>query len=166
MKIKHEHIRMAMNAWAHPDGEKVPAAKITKAYFELGMTFPELYDDSHPEVLARNTQKIFRWVEKDTPDAVEKIQALLPAIEKAMPPLLVARMRSHSSAYFRELVETREQCHLCWWPECAATVQPIFGSWWRRERLVRDADDFVAVAIAGFNQMNRGGPAGNAVAVH
>ncbi len=140
-KISDEHIGMAMNAWAHPDGEKVPAAKITKAYFELGMTFPELYDDSHPEALARNTQKIFRWVEKDTPDAVEKIQALLPAIEKAMPPLLVARMRSHSSAYFRELVETRE-------------------------RLVRDADDFVAVAIAGFNQMNRGGPAGNAVAVH
>ncbi|EGY1214169.1 Rha family transcriptional regulator, partial [Escherichia coli] len=35
-----------------------------------------------------------------------------------------------------------------------------------RERLVRDADDFVAVAIAGFNQMNRGGPAGNIVAVH
>ncbi len=77
MKIKHEHIRMAMNAWAHPDGEKVPTAKITKAYFELGMTFPELYDDSHPEALARNTQKIFRWVEKDTPDAVKKIQALL-----------------------------------------------------------------------------------------
>ena len=22
MKIRHEHIRMAMNAWAHPDGEK------------------------------------------------------------------------------------------------------------------------------------------------
>ncbi|EOO6215960.1 Rha family transcriptional regulator, partial [Escherichia coli] len=21
MKIKHEHIRMAMNAWAYPDGE-------------------------------------------------------------------------------------------------------------------------------------------------
>ncbi|EFK2302695.1 Rha family transcriptional regulator, partial [Escherichia coli] len=26
--------------------------------------------------------------------------------------------------------------------------------------------DFVAVAIAGFNQMNRGGPAGNAVVMH
>ncbi|EEW1707114.1 TPA: Rha family transcriptional regulator, partial [Escherichia coli] len=26
MKIKHEHIRMAMNAWSRPDGEKVPAA--------------------------------------------------------------------------------------------------------------------------------------------
>ncbi|EEC7187120.1 Rha family transcriptional regulator [Escherichia coli] len=141
MKIKHEHIRMAMNAWAHPDGEKVPAAKITKAYFELGMTFPELYDDSHPEAMARNTQKIFRWVEKDTPDAVKKIQALLPAIEKAMPPPLVARMRSHSSAYFRELVETKEL-------------------------LVKDIDDFVASAIVLFDQMNRGGPAGNTLAVH
>ncbi|WP_000496289.1 toxin YdaT family protein, partial [Escherichia coli] len=137
----HEHIRMAMNAWAHPDGEKVPAAKITKAYFELGMTFRELYDDSHPEAMARNTQKIFRWVEKDTPDAVKKIQALLPAIEKAMPPPLVARMRSHSSAYFRELVETKE-------------------------RLVKDIDDFVASAIVLFDQMNRGGPAGNTLAVH
>ncbi|WP_435792574.1 toxin YdaT family protein, partial [Escherichia coli] len=135
------HTRMAMNAWAHPDGEKVPAAKITKAYFELGMTFPELYDDSHPEAMARNTQKIFRWVEKDTPDAVKKIQALLPAIEKAMPPPLVARMRSHSSAYFRELVETKE-------------------------RLVKDIDDFVASAIVLFDQMNRGGPAGNTLAVH
>ncbi|ENO7145965.1 Rha family transcriptional regulator [Escherichia coli] len=130
-----------MNAWARPDGEKVPAAGITQAYFELGMTFPELYDDSHPEALARNTQKIFRWVEKDTPDAVKKIQALLPAIEKAMPPPLVARMRSHSSAYFRELVETKE-------------------------RLVKDIDDFVASAIVLFDQMNRGGPAGNTLAVH
>ncbi|AKH26167.1 Rha family transcriptional regulator [Escherichia coli] len=141
MKIKHEHIRMAMNAWAHPDGEKVPAAEITWAYFELGMTFPELYDDSHPEALARNTQKIFRWIEKDTPDAVKKIQALLPAIEKAMPPPLVARMRSHSSVYFRELLETQEQ-------------------------LVKDIDDFVASAIVLFDQMNRGGPAGNTLAVH
>ncbi len=72
MKIKHENIRMAMNAWAYPDGEKVPAAEIARTYFELGMTFPELYDDSHPEALARNTQKIFRWLDKDTPDAVEK----------------------------------------------------------------------------------------------
>lgn len=102
MKIKHEHIRMAMNAWAHPDGEKVPAAEITRAYFELGMTFPELYDDSHPEALARNTQKIFRWVEKDTPDAVKK---------------------------FRRCYQlSKKQCHLCWWPECAAIAQPIFGN--------------------------------------
>lgn len=132
---------MAINAWAYPDGEKVPAAEIARTYFELGMTFPELYDDTHPGALGLNTQKIFRWVKKDTPDAVEKMQALLPAIEKAMPPLLVARMRSHSSAYFRELVETKE-------------------------RLVKDIDDFVASAIVLFDQMNRGGPAGNTLAVH
>ncbi|EHK6582274.1 Rha family transcriptional regulator, partial [Escherichia albertii] len=48
MKIKHEHIRIAMNVWARPGGEKVPAAEITRAYFELSMTFPELYDNSHP----------------------------------------------------------------------------------------------------------------------
>ncbi len=55
------------------DGEKVPAAEITGAYFELGMTFPELYDDSHPEATARNTQKIFRCRERH-PDAVEKFR--------------------------------------------------------------------------------------------
>ncbi|EOQ5110097.1 toxin YdaT family protein [Escherichia coli] len=141
MKIKHEHIRMAMNAWAYPDGEKVPAAEIARTYFELGMTFPELYDDSHPEALARNTQKIFRWLDKDTPDAVEKMQALLPAIEKAMPPLLVARMRSHSSEYYREIVE-------------------------RRDRLVKDVDDFVAAAIAWGTLTNSGGQPSNAVVVH
>ncbi|HAW5768293.1 TPA: Rha family transcriptional regulator [Escherichia coli] len=141
MKIKHEHIRMAMKAWAHPDGEKVPAAEITRVYFEMGMTFPVLHNDSKHNALYLNTQKIFRWLDKDTPDAVEKIQALLPAIERAMPPPLVAWMRSHSSEYHRELVE-------------------------RRDRLVKDIDDFVASAIVMFDQMNRGGPAGNSVAVH
>ncbi|WP_434965668.1 toxin YdaT family protein [Escherichia coli] len=46
------------------------------------MTFPELYDDSHPEALARNTQKIFRWWRKTPLMLLKKIQALLPAIEK------------------------------------------------------------------------------------
>ena len=137
MKIKHEHIRMAMNAWAHPDGEKVPAAKITKAYFELGMTFPELYDDSHPEALARNTQKIFRWVEKDTPDASRN--CMTTAIRKPW----LAILRKFSAGWrktplmrlkkFRRCYQlSKKQCHLCWWPECAATVQPGFGNWWRR----------------------------------
>ena len=141
MKIKHEHIRMAMNAWAYPDGEKVPAAAIARAYFELGMTYPELHNDDRHNALYLNTQKIFRWLDKDTPDAVEKIQALLPAIEKAMPPLLEARMRSHSSEYYRDIVE-------------------------RRDRLVKDVDDVVAVAIAWGTMTNSGGQPGNAVVVH
>ncbi|MDA6890310.1 Rha family transcriptional regulator, partial [Escherichia coli] len=60
---------------------------------------------------------------------------------KAMPPLLVARMRSHSSEYYREIVE-------------------------RRDRLVKDVDDFVASAVVLYDQMNRGGSAGNAVVMH
>ena len=100
MKIKHEHIRMAMNAWAHPDGEKVPAAKITKAYFELGMTFPELYDDSHPEALARRK---FSAGWRKTP---------------------LMRLKKFRRCY--QL--SKKQCHLCWWPECAVIAQPIFGN--------------------------------------
>ncbi|WP_096942586.1 toxin YdaT family protein, partial [Escherichia coli] len=95
----------------------------------------------HPDALARNTKKIIRWLDKDTTAAVEKMQALLPAIEKAMPPLLVARMRSHSSEYYREIVE-------------------------RRDRLVKDVDDFVAAAIAWGTLTNSGGQPGNAVVVH
>lgn len=141
MKIRHEHIRMAMNAWAYPDGEKVPAAEIAKAYFELGMTFPELYDNSHPEALARNTQKIFRWVESDTPDAVKKLQALLPAIEKAMPVMIAARMRSYSSLTIREMLE-------------------------QKERVDREIEALFGTVIALHDQVDNGGQAGNAVIMH
>jgi Protein of unknown function (DUF1019). len=141
MKIKHEHIRMAMNAWAYPDGEKVPAAAIVKAYFELGLTFPKLYDDTHPEALGRNTQKIFRWVESDTPDAVKKLRALLPAIEKAMPTMLVARMHSYSS------------------PTISAMLV-------QKDRIDREIDTLFGTVIAWHGQVDNGGPAGNAVVTH
>ncbi|EEZ6826617.1 Rha family transcriptional regulator, partial [Escherichia coli] len=36
----------------------------------------------------------------------------------------------------------------------------------RRDRLVKDVDDFVASAVVLYDQMNRGGPAGNAVVMH
>ncbi len=141
MKIKHEHIRMAMNAWAHPDGEKSTGQNYQSVFRNWQMTFPELYDDSHPEALARNTQKIFRWVDKDTPMRLKKFR--------------------------RCYLLSKKQCRLCWWPECASDSSAYFRELVEtRERLVRDADDFVAVAIAGFNQMNRGGPAGNAVVMH
>ncbi len=107
MKIKHEHIRMAMDAWAHPDGEKVPAAiLITEAYFELEhRRSRNCMTTIDQEALARNTQKIFRWLDKDTPDAVEKMQALLPAIEKAMPPLLWPVCAATVLKNYREIVE-------------------------------------------------------------
>ncbi|MGU5885577.1 toxin YdaT family protein [Klebsiella pneumoniae] len=110
MKIRHERIREAMSAWAlYPGGRKTPVAAIVDAYFALGMTTPPLYDESHHDAQSRNIQKIYRWVESDSPAAVEKIAQLLPAIERAMPPLLLARMRSHSSDTFRELLERKQR---------------------------------------------------------
>lgn len=78
MKIRHERIREAMNAWAlYPGGRKTPVSAIVDAYFSLGMTAPELYDESHPDALSRNIQKIYRWVESDSPASIEKIAQLL-----------------------------------------------------------------------------------------
>lgn len=108
MKIKYEYICMVMNVWVYSDGEKVLVVKIIKVYFELGMMFLELYDDSYSEVLVCNIQKIFCWVEKDIFDVVEKIQVLLLVIEKVMLFLLVVRMCSYSLVYFWELVEMWE----------------------------------------------------------
>lgn len=75
----------------------------------LGMTAPELYDESHPDALSRNIQKIYRWVESDSPASIEKIAQLLPAIERAMPPLLLARVRSYYSETFRELLHRKQR---------------------------------------------------------
>ena len=109
MKIKHERIREALNAWAlYPGGRKTPVAAIVDAYFALGMTTPELYDESHPNSLSLNVQKIYRWVESDSPASIEKIAQLLPAIERAMPPLL-ARVRSYYSETFRELLHRKQR---------------------------------------------------------
>ncbi|EHJ4565481.1 TPA: hypothetical protein ACNJP9_003832, partial [Escherichia coli] len=51
MKIKHEHIRMAMNAWLlYPRvGRKKIADDIATAYFELEMTYPPMHDTSTTE---------------------------------------------------------------------------------------------------------------------
>ncbi|HGY4818900.1 TPA: toxin YdaT family protein [Klebsiella aerogenes] len=139
MKIRHEHIREALNAWAlYPGGRKTPVFAITEAYFSMGLQTLELFDDSHPNALSRNTQKIFRWVESDSPAAVEKIQILLPAIERAMPPLLLAKMRSYYSVTFRELVS-------------------------RKERIDNEVEALFGAMIALSDRITSSGPAGNAL---
>lgn len=121
MKIRHELIREALNAWAlYPGGRKTPTAAIVDAYFSMGMKLPGLYDNSHPDALSRNIQKIYRWVESDSAAAVEKISQLLPAIEHAMPPLLLARMRSYYSDTFRDLLSRKERID--------SEVEALFGA--------------------------------------
>lgn len=121
MEIKHKHIRDAVLAWADcPGGRKIPVTEIVDAYRSLGISDPKLFDDSHPDALSRNIQKIFRWIETDTRASVENIRLLLPAIEKAMPTYLLAVMRSHSSVLLREAVERRKRI------DCE--VEALFGA--------------------------------------
>lgn len=110
MKIRHTHIREALITWADGAGaEKVSAGQIADAWFSLNLTGLELYGDDHPDALSRNTQKIYRWVKSDSSASQRKIQMLLPAIEKAMPVFLLARMRSYSSASYRELLFRKQR---------------------------------------------------------
>lgn len=140
MKIKHEHIREALFAWARAaDGRKVPANAIADAYFALGMS-GLLYRSDHPNAQGNNVQKIYRWAESDSPSSQRKMQALLPAIERAMPIFLLARMRSHSSETWRDLVM-------------------------RKERIDQEMEAMIGAIIALFDRVDGGGPAGN-VLVH
>lgn len=110
MKIKHEHIREALIAWADgAKGEKVPAGEIADAWFALNLSGLDLHGSDNPEALSRNTQKIYRWAKSDSRDSKQKMQRLLPAIEKAMPVFLLAQMRSHSSDYYREMLHRKQR---------------------------------------------------------
>ncbi|AZI53418.1 MULTISPECIES: toxin YdaT family protein [Pantoea] len=136
MRIKHEHIRDALYAWARAaDGRKVPANAIADAYFDLGMA-GLLYHSDHPNAQGNNVQKIYRWAESESPASQRKLQALLPAIEKAMPVFLLARMRSHSSETCRDLVM-------------------------RKERIDREMEAMIGAIIALSDRMDGSGPAGN-----
>lgn len=140
MKIKHTHIREALFAWARAaEGRKVPANAIADAYFALGMS-GLLYSSDYPNAQCNNVQKIYRWAESDSLASQRKLQALLPAIEKAMPVFLLARMRSHSSATCRDLVM-------------------------RKERIDREMEAMIGAIIALSDRVDGSGPAGN-ILVH
>ena len=137
IKYQHEHIREALQEWeVYGRGQKTPAGAISDAYFALGMTSPHLYDDSHPDALDRNRQKIFRWIKSDTREARESIQLLMPAIEKSLPPVLLAKLRSYSSETFRDLVS-------------------------RKKRIDDEVDALFGVMLSMSERHYGGGPAGN-----
>ncbi|MDU5473990.1 MULTISPECIES: toxin YdaT family protein [unclassified Pantoea] len=139
MKIKHQHIREALLAWARAaDGRKVAANAIADAYFRLGMS-GLLYSSDHPRAQSNNVQRIFRWAESDSLASQRKLQALLPAIEKAMPIFLVARMRSHSSEACRDLIL-------------------------RKARIDSEMEAMIGAIIALSDRVDGSGPAGNFLA--
>lgn len=140
MKIRHEHIREALIAWADgAKGEKVPAGEIVDTWFALNLSGLDLHGSDHPEALSRNTQKIYRWVKSDSRDSKQKMQRLLPAIEKAMPVFLLAQMRSHSSDYYREMLQ-------------------------RKQRVDNEMEALFGAMIALSGRIAGGGPSGNTLA--
>ncbi|EIF8269787.1 toxin YdaT family protein, partial [Escherichia coli] len=86
---------------------------------------------------------IFRWLEKDTPDAVEKIQALIPAILTVLP----RELRYHLSIF-----DTVERRALLAAQEALSTAI--------------DAHDDAVQAVYRKAYFSDGGSSGESVVVH
>ncbi len=72
------------------------------------MTFPELYDDSHPEALARNTRKFsVGWIK--TPLMLLKKCRLVTGDRKGDAAFAGGPYAQPHSEYYREIVERRDR---------------------------------------------------------
>lgn len=147
MEIKHEQIRNALRVWAAEVGQRRIAALITEKFHKQKMTVPRLgvieRMDGTIDFSAwhNNKQQIFRWIDSDSRTSKKNIQALLPAIEKAMPIFLLARMRSHSSETLREILE-------------------------RKARIDREVEALFGAMIEMSEHIANSGPAGGGVNLH
>ncbi|QIJ49916.1 toxin YdaT family protein [Raoultella ornithinolytica] len=82
MKIKHEHIEMALLAWAAEVGQANAANSIAEEYARIGGDQLRLV----PGKTWANQQNIFhRWLKGETELQREKIRLLLPAILRVLP---------------------------------------------------------------------------------
>lgn len=82
MEIKHEHIEMALLAWAAEVGQAFSANAIAEEYARIGGNQLRLV----PGKTWSNQQNIFhRWLKGETELQREKIRLLLPAILRVLP---------------------------------------------------------------------------------
>ncbi|HFE8995011.1 TPA: toxin YdaT family protein [Raoultella ornithinolytica] len=82
MKIRHEHIEMALLAWAAEVGQANAANSIAEEYARIGGDQLRLV----PGKTWANQQNIFhRWLKGETELQREKIRLLLPAILRVLP---------------------------------------------------------------------------------
>ncbi|MGJ3322615.1 toxin YdaT family protein [Klebsiella michiganensis] len=82
MKIRHEHIEMALLAWAAEVGQANAANSIAEEYARIGGDQLRLV----PGKTWANQQNIFhRWIKGETELQREKIRLLLPAILRVLP---------------------------------------------------------------------------------
>lgn len=82
MEIKHEHVEMALLAWAAEVGQAFAANAIAEEYVRIGGNQLRLV----PGKTWSNQQNIFhRWLKGETELQREKIRVLLPAILRVLP---------------------------------------------------------------------------------
>lgn len=108
MKINLTLLMSALHEWSRGVTQFTATQRITKAYFELGLTSPaELnrieYSDGtvDHDVWRNNNQNIFhRWRKCQTAIQREKFEALAPAILHAMDPDIRAMVTAGNSIEF------------------------------------------------------------------
>jgi len=84
MEINYEAICIELRRWANATKRETVAAEITQHYFELGGGDLPLYPIEAPGATHNNMQNIFRWLDSGSRKAKVKIEALKPAILKAL----------------------------------------------------------------------------------
>lgn len=101
MKIRHEHIEMALLAWAAEVGQANAANSIAEEYARIGGDQLRLV----PGKTWANQQNIFhRWIKGETELQREKIRLLLPSILRVLPREIRHRLSIYDTIERRALL--------------------------------------------------------------
>ena len=101
MKIRHEHIEMALLAWAAEVGQANAANSIAEEYTRIGGDQLRLV----PGKTWANQQNIFhRWIKGETELQREKIRLLLPSILRVLPREIRHRLSIYDTIERRALL--------------------------------------------------------------
>ncbi|ENQ6392663.1 TPA: hypothetical protein LVL98_000456 [Klebsiella michiganensis] len=101
MEIKHEHVEMALLAWAAEVGQAFAANAIAEEYARIGGNQLRLV----PGKTWANQQNIFhRWLKGETELQRGKIRILLPAILRVLPREIRHRLSIYDTIERRALL--------------------------------------------------------------
>lgn len=108
MKINLPLLRSALHEWSRGVTQYTATLRITKSYFDLGLTIPaELHQIEYldgtvdHDAWRNNNQNIFhRWRKCQTPEQCKKFESLATAILHAMDPELRAMVTAGNSIGF------------------------------------------------------------------
>lgn len=107
MEIKNIHLQEALRAMAAVHGKEYVGMRIAEEAIAIGCS-SLLQAPDEPGALHNNQQRIFRWLECETPAQRKKIKELLPAILKALPGDIRARLSIYDTIERRALLAAQE----------------------------------------------------------